>query len=113
MNHDDNGFDARLRDTWRTAIDAVPPTLAWRLRPAAREQRETRSARWPLGATLAATAAIAIAIGLRLHPAALPASTQTADIAAVDSGDATSTLDRNPDFYAWLASPDAEQLALE
>jgi hypothetical protein len=110
MNHDDDAFDARVRETWRTAIGAVPPTLGWRQRPATRET--PASARWPLGVTLAAAAVVAIALGLRLHPAALPEATP-ARVLAANAADATATLDRNPDFYAWLASPDAEQLALE
>jgi len=114
MNHDDNDFDARLRDAWRTSVDAVPPMLARRLRPAARESRAP--SRWPLGAALAAAAVLAIAIGLRPHsviaPGATPATTSTPIAAAGDIA-LTAPLDRSPDFYAWLASPDAEQLAME
>ena len=109
----DKDFDARLRETWRTAIDAVPPTVARRLRPAVRETRAP--SRWPLGAAFAAAAVIALAIGLRSHPAGAPPATPAATVAVSggNADDATVLLARNPDFYAWLASPDAEQLAVE
>jgi hypothetical protein len=111
MNRNDEDFDAHLRGTWRTAVDAVPPTVARRLRPAVRETRAP--ARWPLGAAFAAAAVIALAIGLRPHPATSPMATPTPAFATINADDATAPLDRNPDFYAWLASPDAEQLAME
>jgi hypothetical protein len=76
--------------------------------------RETRApSRWPLGAAFAAAAVIALAVGLRLHPEALPQAAPEATVAVSGADDATVLLDRNPDFYAWLASPDAEQLAME
>jgi hypothetical protein len=97
-------------------VDAVPPALAWRLRPVEPDRRAPRShARWPLGAAFATAAVLAIAVGLRPHGAG-PSQTMrmaTASAAGVSADDATATLDRNPDFYAWLASPDAEQLAME
>jgi hypothetical protein len=48
-----------------------------------------------------------------LHPEALPQAAPEATVAVSGADDATVLLDRNPDFYAWLASPDAEQLAME
>ena len=115
MNRNDDAFDAGLRATWREAVDAVPPTLARRLRPVATEPRAP--ARWPLGAALAAAAVLALAIGLRSRPAgapeAAPATTTATAIAASGDGSLTAPLDRSPDFYAWLASPDAERLAME
>ena len=114
MNRDDDTFDARLRDTWRNAVDAVPPGLAWRLRAVPAQARAERTpVRWPLGAAFAAAAVAALAIGLRSHPAAIPDAAPVDAAAAIDANDATALLDRNPDFYAWLASPDAEQLAME
>ena len=116
MNRNDDAFDNRLRETWRTAVDAVPPTLARRLRPAARETRAP--SRWPLGAAIAAAAVLALAIGLRPHAVVTPANTGPATTiaqATAAGGDIalTAPLDRSPDFYAWLASPDAERLAVE
>ncbi|MFT3896833.1 MAG: hypothetical protein QM719_03945 [Thermomonas sp.] len=113
MNRNDDAFDARLRDTWRSAVDAVPPALAWRLRSARTPTPARRAPMgWPLGAAFAAAAVLALAVGLRPHPAALPSATTVA-ASAGNADDATALLDRNPDFYAWLASPDAEQLAME
>lgn len=113
MNRNDDAFDARLRETWRTAVDAVPPPVARRLRPAVGETRAL--SRWPLGAAFAAAAVVALAIGLRSHPAGLPLATPatTLAVSGANVDDATALLARNPDFYAWLASPDAEQLAME
>ena len=112
MNRNDDAFDAGLRATWREAVDAVPPTLARRLRPVATEPRAP--ARWPLGAALAVAAVLAIAIGLRPHAVGTPNTTPAAtSVVASNTNDATASLDRSPDFYAWLASPDAEQLAME
>ena len=119
MNRNEDAFDVRLRDTWRIAVDAVPPTLAWRLRPARTRVRTQRApVRWPLGAAFAAAAVIALAIGLRPHAARAPDSTSVVATATTSGSDAstddiTAALDRSPDFYAWLASPDAEQLAME
>ena len=97
MNRNDGAFDTRLRGTWRTAVDAVPPTLARRLRPAAREARAP--ARWPLGAALAAAAVLALAIGLRPHAVGTPDTMQatTTTNAIATSGDValTAPLDRS------------------
>ena len=124
MNRNDDEFDTRLRDTWRVAVASVPPALAWRLRPVARSTPARPAAhgngRWRLGTALAAAAVIALAVGLRPH--GLPSqSTQGPDLAAVATAavdappgdDGTGPLDQNPDFYLWLASSDAEQLAME
>ncbi|MFO1474575.1 MAG: hypothetical protein U1F20_08705 [Lysobacterales bacterium] len=113
MNRNDDAFDAGLRATWREAVDAVPPTLARRLRPVATEPRAP--ARWPLGAALAAAAVLAspsACVHIR-RARRRPATTTATAIAAGGDGTLTAPLDRSPDFYAWLASPDAERLAME
>ncbi|GAA4998279.1 hypothetical protein GCM10025793_00430 [Lysobacter lycopersici] len=93
----------------------MPSALAWRLRPVKPERRATT--RWPLGAAFAAAAVLAIAIGLRPHAVGTPGATSAAatnnTIATTGDVALTAPLDRSPDFYAWLASPDAEQLAME
>lgn len=112
----DRDFDARLRATWRTAVDAVPPVLARSLRPAQSRFRAGRApARWALGAAVAAAAVFALAIGLRPHAVGAPGAMPPATDSIASTGDIglTAPLDRSPDFYAWLASPDAEQLAME
>jgi hypothetical protein len=115
MNHSDDDFDARLRNVWRASVEDMPPALARRLRPAERETRVP--ARWPLGAALAVAAVLAFAIGLRPQNVGAPNTAHAMATAAATSfvayDDGTAPLDRNPDFYAWLASPDAEQLAME
>ena len=112
----DRDFDARLYATWQTAVDAVPPALARRLRPAQSRTRAQRApARWALGAAVAAAAVFALAIGLRPHAVGTPGAMPPVTDPIASAGDIglTAPLDRSPDFYAWLASPDAEQLALE
>jgi len=116
MSRNDDAFDARLRDTWRTAADAVPPALHRRLRAARSPVRaQRRTVRWPLGAALAAAAVIALAIGFRPLPPGVPPAPPGTAVAVSGAGidDAAAPLDHSPDFYAWLASPDAEQLAME
>ena len=66
--------------------------------------------------------AAACALALGLHFTAVPPPTPQAATAAVAAtpaaagnlGNAGSTmLDEDPDFYAWLASPDAQRVAME
>lgn len=116
----DEQFDALARACYRQATEAVPPQLQFKLRP----RPETRIHAggwqlrgWPLGAALAGTAAAAVlAVGLGIGwqgPTPQPQAPQ--QTAAVGNGnDAPSTLlDEDPDFYAWLGSSEARQLAME
>ncbi|MGH8028071.1 MAG: hypothetical protein ACREO0_15240, partial [Pseudoxanthomonas sp.] len=63
------------------------------------------------------SAVLAVAIGVQLlpKPASLPAAQPIA--AAIDDDayddDGVSALDENPDLYVWLASSEAEPLAME
>ena len=58
-----------------------------------------------------------LAIGLQLRPATLPDHVASVDasvviVAAAGRTDST-MLDEDPEFYAWLASSDAQQVAME
>ena len=93
----------------------MPPTLARRLRPVVTEPRGARAlaaGRGP-GRRGRARARHRPAFASGGAPKAVPATTTATAIAAGGDGTLTAPLDRSPDFYAWLASPDAERLAME
>lgn len=121
MNTDEQqAFDAAMRDRYRLAAERVSPRVRWQARPGAgTTQPGRRSGRpgWRAGLAFAGVAAAlcAIVVGLPLRAPDATMSTTPAEVAtAADvDGDPTVSLDQDPDFYAWLASPDAEQLAME
>lgn len=123
-HHDDDRFDAAMRRRHAAAV-AQPSArtraqLQQRLRaalagPAAPATGVPRR-RWALATAFAA--ALAIVIGLRPGPHTTPQpAAPAADLAAApdDGRDPAfdSLLDENPDFYLWLASADADTLAVE
>lgn len=125
MNTPDPGdvrFDQAMRRVHADAVDHVSAaTMAQlhRRRHAALSQAPARSSRgWPLAAAgLASLLVVAVGLDFALRPGEVPAPTQAA-VASVDiDGDgleeAITDLDENPDFYVWLASGDAELLAME
>lgn len=119
--HSDDRFDAAMRALHASAVAHVSPQLRWKLRPAPRVAGGVagRFGNLPLGSRRAgvalagATAAVlAVAIGLNLRdPAATDAQASQVPLAA--SPAAAGVLDQDPDFYAWLASEDAELVAME
>lgn len=128
MNHDPDEarFDTAMRKRYATAL-AHPSVrtrtqLRQRLRiattgQAASAKRARRHHSWALATAFAA--ALAIVVGLQLLPqrasqiASRPVAA-SADAAIETDNDAFDTLlDENPDFYLWLASVDAETLAME
>lgn len=119
MKHDNDAFDAAMRAQYREAADRVSPTVRARLRTARRqaasgEAPARRGFAWPLLFGGAATAALALAIGLGYRPQAAPETRAPAVVAsAPDYDEPASALDQDPDFYAWLGSPDAELVAVE
>lgn len=118
--HDDRDarFDAAMRQLHGTAVRRVPgrTLLQLRQRPAAARPPHAATARksfgWPLAASFAA--ALALVVGLQLqHPDRTPAAAPVATVADADTDDLGTVLDENPDFYLWLASSDANALAME
>ena len=112
-------FDRDMRKLHATAVNHISPQTLARLR-AARQAAQTaprpgRAWRW-IAAT-AFSAVLAVAIGLQFLPQSAPAPTAQPMVATVDaSGDYNSsvpTLDENPDLYLWLASAEAEPMAME
>lgn len=118
---DDNEdrFDRDMRKLHAAAANHISPQTLARLR-AARHTAQTAPRpghAWRWIAATAFSAALAVAIGLQFLPQPAPAPTAQPMIAAVDgAGDYSSSvpmLDENPDLYLWLASAEAEPLAME
>ena len=111
-------FDQALRDHHSVAVERISPRVRAQLaqrRHAA--LRGTATARPALGLRhLAAGVAMAavLALGLQLLPT--PKQSTPADGAVARATTPTvpnSILDEDPEFYAWLASADVQQLAME
>jgi anti-sigma-K factor RskA len=111
-------FDRDMRKLHAAAVDRIsPPTLA-RLR-AARHAAQTAPQRghaWRWAAASVLPAVLAIAIGMRFLPHSTPTPVAQPMAAATSGGsyaDSVAVLDENPDLYLWLASSEAEPLAME
>ena len=122
MNEHDTRFDDAMRDLHRQALDAVTPATRQRLRAArtVATARRAHGGAWAVGASVAAVAALAN--GLQMGPLQRPApATDPSAVAAGSTLPSTArvdessvaTLDENPDLYLWLASSDADLVALE
>lgn len=123
MNNDtsDTRFDASMRQ--RHAVAVARPSartraqLQQRLRAAMAGQPAPATGLqrrgWPLAAAFAAV--LAVVVSLQLRPQSTPQPVApTVDSAIVADDAALDTMfDENPDFYLWLASTDADTLALE
>lgn len=114
----DNAFDAAMRQRYRLASGRVSPGTLTRLRPRPRAIRPALAwaPGWRVGAGMAgiAAAVFAVTVGLNLHRP--PASGMAGHSVAADAAsepDPVGTLEQDPDFYAWLASEDADMLAME
>lgn len=111
-----NAFDAAMRQRYRLAGERVSPRTRMQLRPRAARPALAWSPGWRVGAGMAGVAAalFAVTFALNLHrpPSPGAASQPMAGDVAVDP-DPVATLDEDPDFYAWLASEDADMLAVE
>jgi len=116
---DDNGFDAIARDVHARSLDALSPRtraqLKLRRRDALAPVRTApmRTLAWPIAA---ACAMAALAIGWQLRgpvPADTAPGTPMVATTTGDDDSATLVLDENPELYEWLASSDADTLAME
>ncbi len=115
-------FDRTARALHAEAVDHVSPRTLQQLRarrttsPA--RARPVRAFGW--AAAAACVAVFAIAIGLRVDrdTASMPTDAQTATTtdpvtADGDYDEALASYDEDPDLYLWLASSDAQPLAVE
>ena len=113
----DQHFDDAMRGLHRASLAKLTPPVHWKLRPA----ESTTPARrpwlrdWRVGVAFAGVSAalFALAIGLGLRDPAMPAMpADNTMLSASDDADA-GVYDQDPDFYAWLASDDADLVAME
>jgi hypothetical protein len=131
MNSNEHAFDTTVQACHAVALQRLSPQvqaqLAQRRNAALRGQASNSQAsrgqagqparRNGMRYAVAGFAAVgALAFGLQLQrptalaPILMPSPTTTT--ASPDPG-ADTLLDQDPEFYAWLASPDARQLAME
>ncbi len=123
-DHDD--FDQAMRERYLEATQHLSPTTQARLRAgrhaAVRKERMPVHG-WGMGALSGGLAAAVFAVAFGLNFNARPqldevsahASPAQASnmIATADDVPSVTALDQDPDFYAWLASPDAQLMAME
>ena len=119
MSDETNRFDEALRGHHRASLVALSPKvvaqLAQRRHAALRGTSPQRSHR--LGFAAAGFAALcALAIGVQFRTPPTPSAAPDTILASTTSAPARADsiiLDQDPDFYAWLASSDAMQVAME
>ena len=113
-------FDLALQGHHAAALARLSPQVRAQLAQRRLAAKRGEGARRGHGVRYAAAAfatLCALAIGLQLRPATLPGHIASADatvaiVAAAGRTDST-MLDEDPEFYAWLASSDAQQVAME
>ncbi|RZA17799.1 MAG: hypothetical protein EOP93_12695 [Lysobacteraceae bacterium] len=113
-NHDDR-FDTALRAHHQASLQRLSPRvqaqLAQRRNAALRGQGVRRGHGFRIA--VAGFAALgALALGLQFGTMPTPTSPATVTAAAPTAADAT-MLAEDPEFYAWLASSDAQLVAME
>jgi len=114
-----NEFDRDMRQLHAIAVSQVSPQTLARLR-AARHAAQTAPKRghaWRWVAATAFSAVLAVALGVQFLPQSGTVPAMQPTVAAMDDddvyGDSLATLDESPDLYMWLASSEAEPLAME
>ena len=121
MSQHDHDFDSSARAMHDTALRQLSPTTLARLRSArAQAQRATPPRRWTWLAATALSGVLAVGLGVQFLPGGSPASGDSAQLAqqstttpAADPNGSVTLLDENPDLYLWLASSEAQPLAME
>lgn len=114
-----NEFDRDMRQLHTTAVAQVSPQTLARLR-AARHAAQTAPKRghaWRWAAATAFSAVLAVALGVQFLPRSSTVPTAQPTVATANNddeyGDSVAALDESPDLYMWLASSEAEPLAME
>jgi anti-sigma-K factor RskA len=113
-------FDRDMQQLHATAVDHISPQTLARLRAArhglGKESASQRGHAWRWVAATTFSAVLAVAIGMQFLPTSQPVVTASPTIATVavdDYSGGVTVLDENPDLYVWLASSEAEPLAME
>ncbi|QIL21311.1 hypothetical protein [Thermomonas sp. HDW16] len=117
MNSNDNKFDDALRAHHDTSLERLSPRtraqLAQRRNAALRGER-VRHGHGLRYAAAGFAALGALAIGLQFGTVQAPTtSTPVAGNVVSSTAPVATMLDEDPEFYAWLASSDAQRLAME
>ncbi|HET6783830.1 MAG TPA: hypothetical protein VFH12_08345 [Pseudoxanthomonas sp.] len=119
IEEQDNTFDRDMRQLHAAAISQVSPQTLARLR-ATRHAAQTAPKRghaWRWVAATAFSAVLAVALGVQFLPRSgtVPAAQPMVATVGDDEGygDSVAALDESPDLYMWLASSEAEPLAME
>lgn len=119
IEEQDNAFDRDMRQLHAAAVSQVSPQTLARLRTArhAAQTAPKRGHTWRWVTATAFSAALAVALGVQFLPRSgtLPASQPMVATVGNDEGygDGVAALDESPDLYMWLASSEAEPLAME
>ena len=113
-------FDRDMRQLHATAISHISPHTLSRLRSArhAAQTAPGRGSAWRWMTATAFSAVLAVALGVQFLPRSGTTPVTAPRIAATAGGEAgytdtLATLDESPDLYMWLASSEAEPLAME
>lgn len=115
----DDRFDTAMRGLHRSALANLSPQVHWRLKPAERAPQGGVAGwffgRWSPGQRVAGAgvAALAIALGMAVWPAADQVTPGGPAPAIATADDGAGVLEQDPDFYAWLVSDDAALVAME
>lgn len=110
----DARFDIAMRARHHDALQALSPRVRAQLaqRRHAALRGDAAPARHRFAYAAAALAAVcALALGLQFRALPVPGGTVVPVIAAAGNG--PTMLDEDPEFYAWLASSDAQLVAKE
>jgi ferric-dicitrate binding protein FerR (iron transport regulator) len=113
----DDHFDATLRARHQASLERLSPRvqaqLAQRRHAALRGVPARRTHGFRYAAGFAALCALAIGLQVGIMPApTTPATSPATGLGSATAADAT-LLDEDPEFYAWLASSDAQLVAME
>ena len=116
---DKEKFDRDMRQLHASAVASISPQTLARLRGARHAAQTTprRGHAWRWMVASAFPAVLAVAIGVQFLPRStpVPAVQPVAATTGTDNdySDSVATLEENPDLYLWLASSEAEPLAME
>lgn len=119
IEEQDNAFDRGMRQLHADAVSQVSPQTLARLRAArhAAQAAPKRGHAWRWVAATAFSAVLAVAFGVQFLPRSGTVPASQPMVATVDNdegyGDSVAVLDESPDLYMWLASSEAEPLAME
>lgn len=119
MSQRDHDFDAQMRALHGASLRQLTPPTLGQLRAARAQASPSRSRRaWPWLAATAFSGLLAIGVGLQFlprtpSPGAAPATVASSDAVSGESTSTVNLLEENPDLYLWLASTEAQPLAME